>query len=90
MNDSMIQMSFPGLGNPVEQAANDFAREMRSDLAATSGFSDLSVYVSYAHGDETLEQIYGKEKLPRLAALKRTWDPDNVFGFNNALPTEYP
>lgn len=77
-------------GKPVEEAANALGRELRSEFAATSGYPDLSVYVSYAWGDETLEQIYGKEKLPRLAALKKKWDPDNVFRYNHALPTEYP
>jgi FAD/FMN-containing dehydrogenase len=31
--------------------------------------------------DET-RRIYGEGKLERLAALKRTWDPDNVFHVN--------
>jgi hypothetical protein len=86
----MIQIKFPSGGNSVEQAGNDFARDLVSEFVATSGFPDLSVYVSYAYVDETLKQIYGREKLPRLAALKKQWDPDNIFGFNNALPTEYP
>jgi FAD/FMN-containing dehydrogenase len=35
---------------------------------------------------ETL-RLYGPAKLPRLAALKRTWDPENVFHVNqNVLP----
>ncbi|RYP20632.1 hypothetical protein DL765_002703 [Monosporascus sp. GIB2] len=86
----MFQMSWPELGNPVEEAANALARELRRDFAATSGYPDLSVYVSYAHGDETVQQIYGKDKLPRLVALKRKWDPHNVFAYNNALPTKLP
>ncbi|OTA99601.1 hypothetical protein M426DRAFT_254280 [Hypoxylon sp. CI-4A] len=85
----MFQMTWSGLDNPVEKEANALARELRQEFVATSGYPDLSVYVSYAWGDETLEQIYGKKKLPRLAALKKQWDPDNVFGYHNALPTEY-
>lgn len=65
-------------------------RQLRSEFAATSGYPDLAVYVNSAHGDETLEQKYGARKLPRLAALKKTWDPDRVFRYNNALPTKYP
>lgn len=45
------------------------------------------MYVNYAHGDEPLEAIYGAEKLPRLIGLKQKWDPNNIFAFNNALPT---
>lgn len=31
--------------------------------------------------------IYGEEKVTRLAALKRIWDPDNVFRLNhNVVP----
>jgi hypothetical protein len=47
---------------------------------------------AYANGnsdagpDETL-RIFGATKVARLAALKRTWDPDNVFHVNpNVAP----
>ena len=41
---------------------------------------------SDAGPDET-RRIYGDAKLERLAALKRTWDPDNVFHVNpNVAP----
>ncbi|OTA97950.1 hypothetical protein M434DRAFT_391560 [Hypoxylon sp. CO27-5] len=86
----MFQMSWPQLGNPVEEPVNDVARELRQDIVATSGYPELTVYVNYAHGDETLEQIYGKSKLPELARLKKKWDPNNVFKYHHALPTEYP
>lgn len=35
-------------------------------------------YSNFAHGDESLEEIYG-EPLPRLRELKREWDPRGVF-----------
>ncbi|KAJ2980602.1 hypothetical protein NUW58_g6900 [Xylaria curta] len=62
-----------------DETAESLALELRSDFAATSGFPTLTVYVNYAHGDESLEQIYGSTKLPRLAALKKKWDPRNVY-----------
>jgi len=34
-------------------------------------------------GPEQTRLIYGDAKLARLAALKRTWDPDNVFHVNH-------
>jgi hypothetical protein len=30
--------------------------------------------------------MYGKEKLPRLLDLKKKWDPQALFSFNNPLP----
>ncbi|KAI0102717.1 hypothetical protein GGR51DRAFT_526744 [Nemania sp. FL0031] len=73
----------------MAKIADDMGREIQEDFVATSGYPDLSVYVNYAHGDESLEQIYGARKLPRLSALKKQWDPDNVFAYNNPLPTDY-
>lgn len=71
-------------------AGQSLALELRDTWATNSGYPDLSVYINYAHGDEKLEQRYGASKLPRLAALKKEWDPRGVFRFNNALPTRYP
>ncbi|MEO5703745.1 MAG: FAD-binding oxidoreductase [Candidatus Limnocylindrales bacterium] len=39
------------------------------------------------YGPEQTRQIYGDAKLPRLAALKRAWDPDNVFRRNHNIAT---
>ena len=81
----MLQFSWsdPAVAN----STNAFAQSLRSDYVTTSGYDSLSVYVSYAHGDETLAARYGEQKLERLGQLKRRWDPKNVFGFDNALPT---
>ncbi|PHH68711.1 hypothetical protein CDD82_335 [Ophiocordyceps australis] len=71
------------------QASTLVGNHLRQTFAQSSGYPHLSVYVSYAHGDEPLESIYGAEQLPRLAALKKEWDPSNVFAYNNPLPTQY-
>ncbi|KAF5602432.1 uncharacterized protein FSUBG_7739 [Fusarium subglutinans] len=76
--------------NEIDDVLARFGEDIRRDVAATSGYSEITTFVNYAHGDETLEQIYGKGKLARLAALKRIWDPNEVFSFNNGLPTRYP
>ncbi|KAI0143689.1 hypothetical protein GGR57DRAFT_518168 [Xylariaceae sp. FL1272] len=73
----------------VEELADKKGKEIRGDFVATSGYPELAVYVNYAHGDESLEQIYGAKKLPRLAALKKQWGPNNVFAHHNRPPTEY-
>jgi FAD/FMN-containing dehydrogenase len=49
----------------------------------------------YANGNadaspEETRRIFGDAKLARLAALKRTWDPDNVFHVNhNVAPASF-
>ena len=80
---SMFQMAWtdPSATN----AANALAIELRNMVVSTSGYNGLTTYVSYAHGEETLEQKYGANKLPRLQALKKKWDPQNIFAFNNAI-----
>lgn len=42
---------------------------------ADDGFSS---YINFAHGDEDLEVVYGSH-VKRLQALKKTFDPQNVF-----------
>ena len=36
-------------------------------------------------GPEESRAIYGDAKLARLTALKRAWDPDNVFRLNHNI-----
>ena len=46
-------------------------------------------YVNYAPVDETAERVraaYGDERWDRLRAVKRRYDPDNVFRFNHNIP----
>ena len=41
-------------------------------------------YVNEVFEDGTdLAEIYGAEKLDRLVAIKRSWDPNNVFRSNH-------
>ncbi|KLU89215.1 hypothetical protein MAPG_08189 [Magnaporthiopsis poae ATCC 64411] len=73
-----------------QPVADRLGAELRDDLAASSGYGGVAVYVNYAHGDEKLENIYGARKLPRLARLKSQYDPENVFRFHHPLPAKYP
>lgn len=87
----MIQMSFSGSPTgPAANAANKVAQDLRTAFAKTSGYDQLEIYVSYAHGDEDPASWYGKDKLPRLVGLKNKWDPKDIFRFDNGLPTKYP
>jgi hypothetical protein len=70
----------------LAQTATHYATTAISAYNATSGFQGLQTYVSYARGTEGLVSMYGKEKLPRLLDLKKKWDPQALFSFNNPLP----
>ena len=68
----------------TDAAGNALGHELRDEFVKTSGYPGLSVYSSYAGGDETAEQVYGQQ-LPRVVALKNEWDPTNVFQFSIRL-----
>ncbi|KAK2775076.1 hypothetical protein FQN53_003331 [Emmonsiellopsis sp. PD_33] len=89
-DSNLLPFTWAEAGSPTEAAVNALGDELRRDFAVTGGYGDLAVYVNYAHGDESVEQVYGKDKLPRLVELKKEWDPDNVFCYCNPLPLELP
>ncbi|KAK9425261.1 putative FAD-binding PCMH-type domain-containing protein [Seiridium unicorne] len=84
-----ISVQTPDANSQAAKVGSKLASELRNEWVKTSGYPELTVYLNYAHGDEKLWQIYGRDKLPTLAALKKKWDPTNVFGFNNPIPTQY-
>ena len=62
----------------------DWTRELFDALApASTG----KVYVNFMSADEQarVPQAFGEAKLSRLASLKRTYDPDNVFHLNQNI-----
>jgi len=71
----------------LDQACADWCRQ------AMAVVEPDRVLGAYANGNsdaspEESRRIYGDAKLARLAALKRVWDPDNVFHVNpNVAPT---
>lgn len=67
----------------LDTQAEEFGRLARSLLKAGSGSPELHSYVNYAHGDESLEEVYGYEpwRLQKLRWLKKKYDPNNKFGF---------
>jgi FAD/FMN-containing dehydrogenase len=71
------------LGNAtLDNIAADFGARMRRALWDGSG-QPLHAYVNYAHGDESLEALYGYEdwRLWRLRMLKAKYDPFGKFGY---------
>ncbi|KAK7532590.1 FAD-dependent oxidase [Phyllosticta citricarpa] len=84
----MLQMTWTNAD--AADSANHLAKQLRSQLVNTSGYPQHSVYVSYAHGDEPLASKFGASKLPRLAEMKKRWDPSNVFAYGASLPEQYP
>lgn len=85
-----------GNGTEAREKAERYGKLMRAALAAgDQETSDTAhVYLNYAMGDESLEQVYGAEPLPKLRALKREYDPTNRFGFymplTQGVPSSYP
>ena len=63
---------------------------VRDLFAALEPYS-AGVYLNFlgAEGSDRVRAAYGDAKWDRLAALKRTWDPDNVFCHNqNIAPAD--
>ncbi len=72
--------------DPVDSERN--VRYTRAVSAAMKPWATGRVYLNYI-GDEGHGRIaaaYGTEKYARLAALKKTWDPTNVFRHNQNIP----
>jgi FAD/FMN-containing dehydrogenase len=70
-----------------DEAAIAWARET-TELFAPISLSGAG-YANYAPVDETADRVraaFGPERFARLAAVKRRYDPDNVFRFNLNIP----
>ena len=67
----------------VDGAAREWGRRFVADIA---GVAVVGRYVNdVAEEGEDPEAIYGAAKQQRLVALKREWDPDNVFRLNQNI-----
>lgn len=55
--------------------------------AVRTGVVPFHTYVNYASGNDRLADMYGwdGDRLARLKALKRQWDPEHRFGFYNPI-----
>ncbi len=70
--------------DPADDEAN--IAWIRSTFDAVAPYTSDAVYVNYLGGDETdrVRNAYGPN-WERLVALKRRWDPDNVFHLNQNI-----
>ncbi|HET7702240.1 MAG TPA: FAD-binding oxidoreductase [Candidatus Limnocylindrales bacterium] len=69
-----------------DETAVGWARRV-ADLLAGASLSGGG-YVNYSPVDETVERIratYGADRWTRLVAVKRRYDPDNVFRYNHNI-----
>ena len=79
-------------------AADDEARIafVRGFAAEMEPFATGGQYVNFLGAEPDLDPaaaalaVFGPAKLERLSALKRTWDPDNVFRLNHNIPPTMP
>ena len=75
-----------GTADPtLSPLVDEWIKNLRAKFQETNGFEEEKFYVSYAHGDESQEGMYGARKLERLRALKRQWDPQQKFSWNNPI-----
>jgi FAD/FMN-containing dehydrogenase len=67
----------------LDSIAIKFGKEVRRMLHEADGSTELHAYVNYAHGDETLQEMYGYEdwRQQKLKALKKEYDPHGKFNF---------
>ncbi|KAL8907959.1 MAG: hypothetical protein Q9207_001105 [Kuettlingeria erythrocarpa] len=72
----------------LDVIAADFANQLRAVWrAGDAPGREMTAYLNYANGDESIEAIYGYEswRLERLRGLKRKYDPQNRFRFYNPI-----
>jgi hypothetical protein len=71
-----------GWDDPAEDDANsDWVRQALA-IVAPDAVTGRYCNESSAAGPDVSRAIYGEAKFARLQALKRVWDPDNVFHLN--------
>ncbi|MCJ1478900.1 hypothetical protein MMC13_007584 [Lambiella insularis] len=74
--------------NPsLDDTAIAWSKGTRDMLYAGEPGRELTVYVNYAFGNESLESMYGYEpwRLDKLRSLKTMYDPNGRFGYYNPI-----
>lgn len=75
-------------GNSMTPDGFDAERQWARDYWSALAPYHSGVYVNFLmdEGKERVRQAYGSAKYDRLKALKRRYDPDNVFRLNQNIP----
>ncbi|CAJ2507111.1 Uu.00g082970.m01.CDS01 [Anthostomella pinea] len=75
-------ISYP-VNSTLDKNAIAWGDNFRAALHKADGSSELHTYVNYAHGDETLQELYGYApwRVTKLKALKSKYDPAGRFDF---------
>jgi FAD/FMN-containing dehydrogenase len=67
----------------TDEAQIEWARDL---YMAAEPFSTGGTYVNFlSAGDDRVAAAYGSDNYERLARLKETWDPTNVFRLNQNI-----
>jgi len=82
--ETHVLMTYVNNDRSIDGAVEQLANKNRENLVKTSGFNQLELYTTYAHGDEGVNAWY-RDSLPRLQSLKTKYDPDNRFRFFNPI-----
>ena len=71
--------------DPTQDQAN--IDKTRSIAAAMKPWTTGGVYLNFIgdEGEERIESGFGPEKYQRLQALKKEWDPGNLFCHNQNI-----
>ncbi|MBV9802583.1 MAG: FAD-binding oxidoreductase [Solirubrobacterales bacterium] len=80
----MYQVLSSWLEPDADEVNRAWARGGRDELNQHSEAMSFANFVA-DEGDASLRVAYGDAKLSRLAAVKRAWDPDNVFHLNHNI-----
>ena len=76
-------MVFYAPDSSLDAEAREWGEQMRNLALEGTGSTEMHVYINYAHGSESLEEIYGHEpwRLEKLRRLKAEYDPKGRFSF---------
>ena len=81
---------WPDAADDTERIAfvRDFAAEMEPHASGGRYVNFLGQEGDTEDAQAAAVAVYGPKKLARLVALKRRYDPDNVFRLNHNIPPE--